>query len=130
MLKKGNKLYSVLFGKCPKCHQESMYQTKNPYYLSQTLKMHEHCRHCDTKYKIEPSFFYGSMYVSYAVGIAFALAAFIISNLFLGSSLKVAFGCIVGTLVGFMPVIMRISRNIWINLFMSYDPNLVNKSNT
>ncbi|MDC0381018.1 DUF983 domain-containing protein, partial [Flavobacteriaceae bacterium] len=55
---------------------------------------------------------------------------FIISNLFLGSSLKVAFGCIVGTLVGFMPVIMRISRNIWINLFMSYDPNLVNKSKT
>ena len=130
MLKKGNKLSSVLFGKCPKCHQESMYQTKNPYYLSQTLKMHKHCRHCDTKYKIEPSFFYGSMYVSYAVGIAFAVAAFIISNLFLGSSLKVAFGCIVGTLVGFMPVIMRISRNIWINLFMSYDPNLANKSKT
>lgn len=130
MLKKGNKLYSVLFGKCPKCHQESMYQTKNPYYLSQTLKMHEHCSHCDTKYKIEPSFFYGSMYVSYAVGIAFAVATFIISNLFLGSSLKVAFGCIVGTLVGFMPVIMRISRNIWINLFMSYDPSLVNKSKT
>ena len=36
----------------------------------------------DTKYKIEPSFFYGSMYVSYAVGIAFAVAAFIISNLY------------------------------------------------
>ena len=86
--------------------------------------MHEHCRHCDTKYKIEPSFFYGSMYVSYAVGIAFAVAAFIISNLFLGSSLKVAFRCIVGTLVGFMPVIMRISRNIWINLFMSYAKDL------
>jgi uncharacterized protein (DUF983 family) len=130
MLKKGNKLYSILFGKCPKCHQESMYQTKNPYDLSQTLKMHEHCSHCDTKYKIEPSFFYGSMYVSYAVGIAFAVAAFIISNIFLGSSLTVAFICIVGTLVGFMPVIMRLSRNIWINLFMSYDPDLAKKSKT
>ena len=128
MLKKGNKLYSIVLGKCPKCHQESMYQNKNPYHLSDTLKMHERCSHCDTKYKIEPSFFYGSMYVSYAVGIAFAVAAFIISNIFLGSSFVVAFASIVGTLIGFMPIIMRLSRNIWINLFMEYDPDLAAKS--
>lgn len=128
MLKKGNRLYSIVLGKCPKCHQESMYQNKNPYHLSDTLKMHERCSHCDTKYKIEPSFFYGSMYVSYAVGIAFAVAAFIISNIFLGSSFVVAFASIVGTLIGFMPIIMRLSRNIWINLFMKYDPDLAAKS--
>ena len=64
------------------------------------------------------------MYVSYAVGIAFAVAAFIVSNLFFGSSLKVAFVAIVLTLIGFMPVIMRLSRNIWINFFMSYNPKL------
>ena len=92
---------------------------KKSVYFSDTLKMHDRCNHCDTKYKIEPSFFYGSMYVSYAVGVAFAIAAFIISNLFLGTSLMVAFFCIVGTLVGFMPVIIRLSRNIWINLFMN-----------
>ena len=130
MLKKGNKLYSILFGNCPKCHRESMYKNRNPYHISDTLKMHGRCTHCGTKYKIEPSFFYGSMYVSYAVGIAFAVAAFIISNLFFGSSLIVSFICIVGTLVCFMPVIMRLSRNIWINIFMSYDPNLANKSKT
>ena len=74
MLKKGNKLYSILFGKCPKCHQESMYKNKNPYHFTDILKMHERCSHCGTKYKIEPSFFYGSMYVSYGVGVAFAVA--------------------------------------------------------
>ena len=68
------------------------------------------------------------MYVSYAVGIAFAVAAFIISNIFLGSSFVVAFASIVGTLIGFMPIIMRLSRNIWINLFMKYDPDLAAKS--
>ena len=124
MLKKGNKFYSILFGKCPKCHNESMYQNKNPYQLLDTLKMHDHCSYCGTKYKIEPSFFYGSMYVSYAVGIVFALISFIISKIFLGSTLKVSFTFIVFTLIGFMPIIMRVSRNIWINIFMSYDPNL------
>lgn len=127
MIKKGFRLYSIFTGTCPKCHQESMYINKNPYILGDTLKMHDHCSHCDTKYKIEPSFFYGSMYVSYAVGIAFAVAAFIISFFFIGTSLLTSFIAIVGTLIAFMPIIMRLSRNIWINLFMSYDKGLVKK---
>ncbi|MHA7941955.1 DUF983 domain-containing protein [Formosa sp. 3Alg 14/1] len=127
MFTKGSKLYSIFTGACPKCHQESMYVNKNAYVLSDTLKMHEHCSHCHTKYKIEPSFFYGAMYVSYAVGIAFAVAAFVISHLFLGSGLVTAFIAIVCTLIVFMPIIMRWSRNIWINMFMSYNKDLVKK---
>ena len=122
MLKKGNKLYSILTGTCPKCHEESMYKDKNPYNLNNLFKMHERCRHCSTKYKIEPSFFYGAMYVSYAVGVAFAVAAFVISFLFFGASLKNTFISIVATLVVFLPFIIRVSRNIWINFFMKYDP--------
>jgi uncharacterized protein (DUF983 family) len=124
MIRKGMKLYSILFGACPKCHQESMYVEKNPYILSDTLKIHERCSNCNTKYRMEPSFFYGSMYVSYGVGIGFAIAAFIVSYLVFESSLVTAFIAIVVTLVGFMPFIMRVSRNIWINLFISYDKSL------
>ncbi|TJY37040.1 DUF983 domain-containing protein [Pontimicrobium aquaticum] len=128
MLRKGNKLYSILTGACPKCHNESMYINKNAYVLSQTLKMHEKCSSCGTKYKIEPSFFYGSMYVSYAVGIAFAVAAFIISYVLLGSSALTAFIAIIGTMIVFLPVILRLSRNIWINLFIHFDKQLSDKN--
>ena len=128
MLKKGTKLYSILTGSCPKCHTESMYQNTNPYMVTRLFKMNERCSHCGTKYKIEPSFFYGSMYVSYAVGIAFAVAAFVISFLLLGTNLKTAFIAIVATLILFMPVIIRLSRNIWINLFVKYDASLAKKS--
>ena len=127
MLKKGSKLYSILTGTCPRCQQDYMYLSKNLYHPSKTLKMHEKCQHCSLKYKMEPSFFYGAMYVSYGVGVAFAVAAFVISYLFLGSSLKTAFISIVGTLVLFMPVIMRLSRNIWINFFFKFDPKLAEK---
>ncbi|TXE06117.1 DUF983 domain-containing protein [Seonamhaeicola algicola] len=127
MFTKGTKLYSIFTGSCPKCHQESMYTNKNAYNLTETLKINERCSHCNTKYRIEPSFFYGAMYVSYAVGVAFAVAAFVISNLIFNANLKVTFISIVGTLVVFMPVIMRLSRNIWINFFMSYDKDLVKK---
>ncbi len=122
MLKKGYKLYSILTGSCPRCHEESMYLDKNPYHMGKIFKMHERCSHCDLKYKIEPSFFYGAMYVSYGVGIAFAVAAFVIANLFLGADLVETFIAIIATLVVFMPIIMRLSRNIWINMFVKYDP--------
>ena len=101
-----------------------MYVNPNPYAVTQLFEMHEKCSHCATKYKIEPSFFYGSMYISYAVGIAFAVAAFVMSYLIFKSSLTVAFISIVAAMFVFYPIIIRISRNIWINLFMSYDNNL------
>ncbi|HMB62593.1 MAG TPA: DUF983 domain-containing protein [Eudoraea sp.] len=125
MLKKGTKGYSILTGSCPKCHQESMYKDKNPYHMGRLFEMRERCSQCGTKYKIEPSFFYGAMYVSYAVGIAFAVAAFLISYLLIGTSLVTTFIAIVGTLIVFMPVIIRVSRNIWINFFIHYDKRAV-----
>jgi Ca2+-dependent lipid-binding protein len=99
-----------------------MYLDKNPYNVLNVYKMHEKCSHCGTKYKMEPSFFYGAMYVSYALGIAFGVAAFIITYFFVGEkSLINNFIVIIATLIVFMPVIMRLSRNIWINMFISYD---------
>ncbi|MEN1785976.1 MAG: DUF983 domain-containing protein [Bacteroidota bacterium] len=127
MLKKGSKLYSILTGSCPKCHQESMYVKRNPHHLGQLFHMHERCSHCHTKYKIEPSFFYGAMYVSYGLGVAFAVATFVISFVFLEASLKSTFIAIVSILIILLPVIIRLSRNIWINFFMSYDETLVRK---
>ena len=127
MFTKGSKIYSIITGACPKCHEESMYANKNAYAISETLKMNERCGNCNTKYKIEPSFFYGSMYVSYGVGIAFAVAAFIISYYLIGVDKFSAFMSIIGTLIVFLPIILRLSRNIWINIFMKYDKNLAKK---
>jgi Ca2+-dependent lipid-binding protein len=124
---KGTKIYSMFTGTCPVCQSESMYKESNPYKLNKIFQMHERCSHCNTKYKIEPSFFYGAMYVSYGVGIAFAVAAFVIAFLFFGGGLMTSFYAIIGTLVVFMPVIMRLSRNIWINIFMHYDKKKAEK---
>jgi hypothetical protein len=73
---------------------------------------------------MEPSFFFGAMYVSYAVGIAFSVAAFIITYFFFGGGLTASFLAIIGTLIIFMPVIIRLSRNIWINMFLHYKKNI------
>jgi len=122
MLKKGSKLNSILTGTCPKCQNESMYLDENPLHLKNILKMHDRCSHCHLKYQIEPSFFYGAMYVSYGLNVAIGIAAFIISFVFFGSSLKVAFISIIASLIILFPFVLRWSRNIYINMFVSYDP--------
>lgn len=125
MLEKGTKLYSILTGSCPRCHAESMYKDSNPYHLLQLFKMNERCSNCQIKYKIEPSFFYGSMYVSYAVGVAFAVATFVITYIFFDTQLRTSFIAIVVILVLLFPIIVRISRNIWINFFINYDKSFM-----
>lgn len=122
---KGNKIYSIFTGKCPVCHSGNMYKYKKAYSISQSLKMHEHCSHCKTKFKIEPSFFYGAMYVSYAVGIAVAVGAFTIAYGMIGLGLKASFIAIVTALIVLSPLITRVSRNIWINFFFSFDKSKV-----
>ena len=124
---KGSKLYSIFTGTCPVCQEESMYKESNPYKISKIFAMYERCSNCNTKYKMEPSFFFGAMYVSYAVGIAFAVAVFIIAYGLLNLSLLTTFIGIVATLIIFLPVIVRWSRNIWINFFFSYDESKAKK---
>ena len=121
MLKKGLKLNSILTGSCPRCQKESMYVDNNLLHFTKLLKMHEKCSNCGLKYQMEPSFFYGAMYVSYALNVAIGVAAFIVSFMFLNATITQSLFAIFGALIVFYPFVMRLSRNIYINLFVSYD---------
>ena len=120
MLKKGSKLYSILTGTCPKCQNESMYTDQNLLHVQNSLKMNEKCSHCGLKYQIEPGFFFGAMYVSYGLNVAIGIAAFIIAY-YLSESLKTAFISIIITLLILFPIIMRLSRSMYINMFVHYE---------
>lgn len=120
---KGTKLYSIFTGTCPVCHQGKIYEEGNPWKVKKILKMNEHCSHCGLKFMIEPAFFYGAMYVSYAVGTAIATAAFIISYFFLNINIDYTFVIIILSLIITFPYILRLSRNIWLNIFVKYDKN-------
>jgi uncharacterized protein (DUF983 family) len=127
MLKKGSKLNSILTGTCPKCQNESMYSDKNPLHLNNILKMNENCSHCGLHYQLEPSFFFGAMYISYGLNVAIGIAAFITSFFIFHSGLKVAFIVIIAALIISFPFVLRLSRNIYINMFVTYDPKTKKK---
>ena len=124
MLKKGSKLNSILTGTCPRCQKESMYVDQNLLHINNCIKMNEKCSHCGLRYQIEPSFFYGAMYVSYGLNVAVGVAAFIVSFVIFKSDLKTAFIAIIASILVLFPIILRLSRSIYINLFVSFDKNL------
>jgi uncharacterized protein (DUF983 family) len=119
---KGTKLYSILFQKCPRCHEGELFEERNPYKITKIWNMPERCEKCDQLYSLEPSFFYGAMYVNYALTVAIAVAVFI-AMWVLGSPWEL-YEYLIGIVIGIVvlaPLTFRLGRGIWINLFISYE---------
>ena len=124
MIRKGTKLYSVLKGKCPRCHEGEFFKyslTINP---NKVTKLHDNCPKCNLKYMMEPSFFFGAMYVNYGLSVALSVAIFIIAKVFFGLTILQSFISIIAISFLLTPINLRLSRIIWINMFISYDENI------
>jgi uncharacterized protein (DUF983 family) len=120
MFKKGTKLYSIFFNKCPKCHEGDFMTEKNIFKLHKAFNMHKNCSECGLKYTMEPSFFYGAMYVNYGLTVGIGIVTFIISTLLFNLTLLESFIPIVVMLILTAPITIRLSRIIWINIFVKY----------
>ena len=90
--------------------------------------MHVSCPVCGQPTEKEPGFYYGTGYVSYALGVAISVATFVAWFVLIGMSVhdnRFFYWLITNAviLVVFQPWLMRISRSIWISWFVKYDPN-------
>lgn len=117
---KNTKLYSILYNKCPKCHQGDFFVHKNPF-RKDFAKMHDNCPHCGELFNMEVGFYYGAMYVSYGLNIALGVGMFLLLVLLLKLDLLVYLFSFFGVVVVLFPWIMRISRLIYINMFVKFD---------
>lgn len=122
ILPKSSKLYSILTFNCPRCHEGDVFITKNPYKLGSLFKMHENCPHCGLRYQIEPSFFYGAMYVSYGYSVAFFVATYLIMDMIYEPEVLHVVIALAVILLLFTPIIFRLARITWLNLFVKYRP--------
>jgi uncharacterized protein (DUF983 family) len=122
---KRTKLYSVLFNKCPRCHEGNFFITKNPFDFANCAKIHPSCNVCGESFMKEVGFFYGSMYVSYGLTIALGVVHFLTLYVMLGLSefnFLVVF-CVSAIIL--WTSIFRKARLIWINLFVKYKKKIV-----
>ncbi len=121
---KTSPLQAVLEGKCPRCRVGYMFPY-GPFNIKKMGQSNEVCSHCGLKYEREPGFFYGAMYVSYAVSVAILLVTtFVLYFLFDDPSLT-AYILTVGVIAILLyPLNFRYSRILFLHVFggIDYDP--------
>jgi uncharacterized protein (DUF983 family) len=63
---------AIIKSKCPQCQSGKMFNY--PFYnLKKFMEMDTHCKVCGLKYEVELGFFWGAMYVSYALTVGLML---------------------------------------------------------
>jgi hypothetical protein len=123
-----NYLLSTLDNRCPRCRMGKIFSSSNPYDLKHTVSMNQNCPVCGQPTEIEVGFYYGTGYVSYALTVAFSVATFLIWWVVIGFSTEdnrffYWLGINAVLLVLCQPLIMRLSRSLWLSWFVKYEPN-------
>ena len=89
--------------------------------------MHSNCQVCNQDLEPEVGFYYGTGFVSYGLSIMICVASFILWYLSIGLSLNdnrifwwIAVNALLLIIV--QPLLMRLSRTIWLAIIVHYDP--------
>jgi len=120
---KTSKLYSIFSSKCPQCRQGNLFLHQFSFNVLSTTKTKDNCNVCGIKFMREPSFFYGAMYVGYALSVAIGIALYSISCLLFDLSMKQSLIVIATGLIVLTPWSSRLARVIWISFFVKYKKN-------
>jgi uncharacterized protein (DUF983 family) len=121
-------LSSLLKLKCPHCRRGDMFTHKHSF-TKKFMQMNENCTVCGQPMEIEPSFYYGTGYVSYSLAIAISVSTFLAWWVLIGFSFHdnrffwwIGLNAFLLTIM--QPYLMRLSRTIWLSFFVKYDKSL------
>ena len=83
--------------------------------------MNENCSHCKSKFEKEPGYFFGAMFVNYALGVAEGLITYFIAHQFFEKTFDLRMIPIIATVILLLCFFnIRLSRMIWIYMFKNY----------
>ncbi len=124
-------LWTVFNHKCPHCREGNMFKDDNSFHLKTFMKMYDQCPLCGQETDIEPGFYNGTAYVSYALTVAFSVATFVAWWVLIGFSVddNRVFWWLGGNAILMLllqPYFMRLSRAVWLSIFVKYDANWKN----
>ncbi len=117
---------ALWWGKCPRCRQGKIFKSPATQ-LTQFGLMHNQCPHCGAGFEPEPGFYFGAMFISYAINVALFVAAWLaLYVLWRPDSDWVYVGAITVVALVFTPWTYRFSRILWLYWFggLRYDPTL------
>ncbi len=122
-----SKLYSIVYLKCPKCHQGDLFKNKNPYRLNTMLTMPARCPVCNQSFQFEAGFYSAALWTSYPLVIVAAAIIVLICYVWLSISGAFLIAIVAVVLLSLQPYFMRIGRSILINNFVDFDQRYKSK---
>lgn len=116
---------NILTQKCPRCHEGELF-THKWYDIKNNTKMTPKCSVCGQRTELEPGFYHGTGYVSYALTVGYSIITFVlwILTTHIGLNDKRVFLWLainVVSLIALQPWLMRISRLLWLSWFFHDD---------
>jgi uncharacterized protein (DUF983 family) len=127
-----SKLQAIRQTKCPQCREGDIFQAplfKKPGLF---MEVNKHCPNCGMRYEIEPGFFYGAMYISYAFSVAIMTAGLVATMILFQDPPTWLYFAVVFVLVFVaVPFSFRYSRVLWLYWFsgVRYQPKRFEKNN-
>ena len=64
---------NIIHLNCPRCGNGKLFCEPNPYRLKRLFEMNRYCKYCNLDLENEPGFYFGAMYVSYAISVGIIL---------------------------------------------------------
>ena len=120
-----NILNSIIKYKCPKCREGDLFVNKNTFKYKNFLDVSDNCPKCNQDFQIEAGFYLGAIFVSYALTIALTTSifvAFAVFNIYSLVPFLITAGiCLIIT----TPMILHVSRSIWIAMSVAYKSNAI-----
>lgn len=108
---------AMLQAKCPRCREGDMFQC-SLFNITRFSKMHQTCPDCHQKFEVEPGFFIGAMYVSYAMSVGlFLITGLVLYHLFDDPELWVYLTVITILVIVLLPFLYRYSRVLYLYWF-------------
>jgi len=114
--------YSILTIRCPRCHEGKMFPSETLYHPTKFTTMNKTCACCGQSFEPEPGYYYGAMFVSYAINTALFVAVWLALAVLVSeitTTLMVV--TLLAVVFGFLPITFRLSRVLWINIFVHYE---------
>ena len=121
------KLYSIFKLRCPKCLHGKFFES-HVYDLKRLGNVLKECPKCKTNFIPEPGFYFGAMYVSYALGVALFLAIWAGANWFFGDvSVWTQISVLTFLIIILSPLLFALSKIIYANIFIHFDKDTSKK---
>lgn len=111
---------SAFFYTCPQCREDTLFVS--PLDIAKPLEMKPACSNCQLDYEPEPGFYYGAMFLSYAIdGVTLLPLSLILIFLFSVTLMKVLI-IIITLKIVLLFWLLRFSRSLWLHIYIRYTP--------